>query len=308
MDPRRYVIIVLLAGLTVLSFAGSGAKAVGETTSSSPQWITRSPGGPLSFPSDIAIDRRGVVFLLDSGTRTISIFTPDGDPIREIAGSGRWRDPVSLALSPDGTMFVADGEAARVLEMDRGGKILREYPAGKGARVTGVAVYGDSIYCTDNRNARVIVFHRGGGRSGGWGTRGSGPGEFLSPFRIVADAGGRIFVSDVMNGRVQWFSAFGRHLGTLKAFGAAPGKFFRPTGIAVDPRGRIWVADSFTGLVQLFTEESRSVRTLEDREGPVRFGDPIGIAVGPNGIWVADQRKGRVGWIRNTEGREGRGR
>lgn len=308
MDSRRHVICGLLAGLIVLAFAGGDGKAVGEMSSPSPQWITRSSGGALSFPSDIAIDRRGVVFLLDSGTRTISIFTPEGKPIREIAGSGRWRDPVSLALSPDGTMFVADGEAARVLEIDRGGNVLREYPAGKDARVTGVAVYGDSIYCTDNRNARVIVFHRGGGKSGGWGKRGSGPGEFLSPFRIVADSGGRIFVSDVLNGRVQWFSAFGRHLGTLKAFGAAQGKFFRPTGIAVDPRGRIWVADSFTGLVQLFTEESGGVRTLEDREGPVRFGDPTGIAVGPNGIWVADQREGRVGWIRNTGRREWRGR
>ncbi len=301
MGSRKHVIIGLLAGLALLAYDGRGNSAAGGASSPLPRWITRVEGNPLSFPIDVAVDRRGVAFLLDSGTRRIFLFTPEGDPIREIDGSGRWRDPFSLALSPDGTIFVADGEASRVLEIDRTGKVRREYFAGKGARVTGVAVFGDSVYCTDNRNSRVIVFHRGGGRSGEWGRRGTGPGEFQSPFRIVADSTGRIFVSDVLNGRVQWFSAFGGHLGTLKAFGAAREKFFRPTGIAVDPRGRIWIADSFTGLVQLFTEKAQPVRVLEDREGPVRFGDPVGIAVGPGGIWVADQREGRAALFLTTE-------
>jgi len=308
MGSRRHVIPCLLAWMALLPFATIRAQAGNEAAPSTPRWISGGPGRPLSFPADIAIDRKGVAFLLDSGNRTISLFSPHGEYLREIAGSGLWKDPVSLDVAPDGTLFLADGEAGRVLEIDRSGKIRREYAAGKGARVTGVAVYGDSLYCTDNRNSRVIVFRRGEGKTGGWGRKGSGPGEFQSPFRIVADSAGRIFVSDVMNGRVQWFSAFGRHLGTLKAFGAGQGKIFRPTGIALDPRGRIWVTDSYTGLVQLFAEGGQMVRVLRDREGPVRFGDPVGVAVGPGGIWVTDQREGRAALFRDTDGNEWRDR
>lgn len=302
MGSRRHVIaLLLLAGLTVLSSPIPSRQAAAESRAPAPRWLPASGGAPMSFPTDVAVDRRGVAFLLDSGTRTITLFTPAGERIREIAGAGRWKDPVSLTVSSDGILFLADGEGGRVLELDRTGGVRREYLAGKGARVTGVAVFGDSIYCADNRNSRVLVFRRGAGRTGGWGSRGTGAGEFQAPFRIVADSTGRIFVSDVLNGRIQWFSAFGRHLGTLKAFGTAPGKFFRPTGVAVDPRGRIWVADSFTGLVQLFSETAKPVRTLSDRNGSVRFGDPVGIAVGPGEIWVVDQREGRVALFRNTE-------
>lgn len=301
MGSRRHVILHFLAMLVLLPFGAVRGQAGSESTPSPPIWIAGGAGSAFSLPIDIATDRKGVAFLLDSGTRTITLFSPRGEYLREIPGSGHWRDPASLAVASDGTLFLADGEAARVLEIDRSGKIRREYYAGKGARVTGVAVYGDFLYCTDNRNSRVVVFRRGEGKSGGWGRKGSGPGEFQSPFRIAADSAGRIFVSDVLNGRVQWFSAFGRHLGTLKVFGAAPGKIFRPTGIAVDPRGRIWVTDSFTGLAQLFTEGGQPVRILRDREGTVRFGDPVGIAVGPGGIWVADQRQGKAALFRNTD-------
>ena len=301
MDARRHVILRIVAMLVLLHVPGVRGQAGSEEAPSSPRWISVDSGKSLSFPADIAIDRLGVAFLLDSGNRAIYLFSPRGEYLREIEGSGHWKDPVSLAVAPDGTLFLADGEAGRVLEIDRSGKVRREYSAGQGARVTGVAVYGESLYCTDNRNSRVVVFRRGEGKSGGWGGKGNGPGEFQSPFRIAADSAGRIFVSDVMNGRVQWFSAFGRHLGTLKAFGAAPGKIFRPTGIAPDSRGRIWVTDSFTGLVQLFAEGGRMLRILSDRAGPVRFGDPVGVAVGPGGIWVADQKEGRAALFRNTD-------
>lgn len=286
---RAVLCLALLAG----GLAWRAAASV-----SSVLWITQVQGKPLSFPCDVAVDRKGVAFLLDSGNRTISLFTAGGEFLREIQGGGNWKDPVSLAVSADGTLFLADGDSGRVLEIDLSGKIRREYSAGKEARVTGVATSGEFIYCADNRNARVVVFRRGGGRAGGWGKKGEGPGEFHAPFRVSADPSGRVFVSDVLNGRIQWFSAFGQHLGTLKVFGAAPGKIFRPAGISLDSRGRIWVSDSFTGLVQLFELNGAFVRALQDGGRPRSFLDPVGVAEGPMGVWVADQREGRAALFR----------
>lgn len=284
----------LLVLLACVPSAGRAAEGRG----SAPVVIQRAQGKALGFPSDVAVDRRGVSFLLDAGSRSILIFSPQGAFLREIPGRGTWKDPQALALSPDGAIFIADGDSGRVLELDMSGKLRRDYDAGKGSRLTGVTVFGDSIYCVDNRNDKVIVFRRGGARKDAWGKRGDGPGEFRAPYRVAADLAGRIFVTDVMNARVQWFSAFGQNLGTLKKFGAGEGRFVRPTGISPDTRGRIWVTDSYTGLVQLFEESGVFVKALSSEGRPHVFADPTGVAVTAESVWVADQKDGKTSVFR----------
>ena len=252
----------------------------------------------LATPFEAAGDRKGVVFLLESGARSIAIFSPRGEFVREIQGKGAWKDPSAIAIGPSGSIFLADGTAGKVLELDLSGKIRRVYAAGGNARLTGVSVYGEAVYCVDNRNHRIVVFRKPGAPPEMWGKRGEAPGQFHSPFRIAIDPSGRLFVTDVMNARVQWFSAFGKHLGTLKRFGAGEGKIFRPTGIALDLRGRLWVGDSYTGLVQLFEERGEFARALRAKGRPVVFGDPVGLAVAANGIWVADQRENSMSLFR----------
>lgn len=293
MDTRRYSVVRLF--LLLAAFAAcSGTATVAESTESGPLWISGVPGKPFSFPSDVAVDRRGVGFLLDSGNRAIVLYSPDGRFLREISGKGVWKDPMAIAVAPDGVIFLADGDAGRILEIELSGKIRRDYPVGKNARVTGVGFYGDSVYCVDNRNASISVFDRKGNRTSTWGRKGAQAGEFHAPFRLAIDGSGRVFVTDVMNARVQWFSPFGQHLGTLKRFGAGEGKLFRPTGIGIDRMGRIWVGDSYTGLVQLFEGNGTFVRSLAREGRPNVFGDPVGVAEGPHAIWVVDQREEKV--------------
>jgi sugar lactone lactonase YvrE len=244
------------------------------------------------------VDRKGVVFLLESGARSISIFSQRGEFVREIQGKGAWKDPSAIAIGSSGSIFLADGVAGKVLEMDLSGKVRRVYAAGGNARLTGVSIYGEAVYCVDNRNHRIVVFRKPGAPPETWGKRGDAPGQFHSPFRIAIDPSGRLFVTDVMNARVQWFSAFGKHLGTLKRFGAGEGKIFRPTGIALDLRGRIWIGDSYTGLVQMFEERGGFVKAIRAKKRPVVFGDPVGLAVAAGGIWVADQRENGLGLFR----------
>jgi DNA-binding beta-propeller fold protein YncE len=285
-----------IAACLLLLAGGSPAPASAVEVGRRPASVSLRKAGPraLGFPSDVAIDRRGVVFLLDSGSRSIAIYSPKGEFIREIQGRGVWKDPMGIGVSSDGALFVADGESGRVLEIEMTGKLRREYAGGKNARMTGVCSYGDSVFAVDNRNHRVVSFKRKGGASEGWGKKGDHAGEFDSPFRIAADSSGRIFVTDVLNARVQWFSAFGQYLGSIKRFGAGEGKIFRPTGLALDARSRIWIGDSYTGLVQLFDEKGNFVQAVSHDGKPVVFGDPVGLAEGTEGVWVADQREGAL--------------
>jgi DNA-binding beta-propeller fold protein YncE len=287
----RRIGAALIGGLLLLIHVGSApaAEAIRKPHALS---LRKAGGRTLSFPSDVAIDRRGVVFLLDSGNRSIAIYSPKGEFIREIQGRGIWKDPLGVGVTSDGNILIADGEGGRVFEIDLAGRLKKEYVAGKGARLTGVCAYGDSIYVVDNRNHRIVMFKRKGGGQESWGRKGDHAGEFDTPFRIAADASGRIFVTDVMNARIQWFSAFGQYLGTLKRFGAGAGRIFRPTGLAIDNRGRIWVGDSYTGLVQAFDEKGNFAQAVSADSRPSIFGDPSGLADGAEGIWIADQRDG----------------
>ncbi len=286
---RRLLPLAVLAGFLGGTVADGAPPVV---------WVTRIQGRAISTPVDVAVDRRGITFLLEAGNRSIVLISPRGEVIRDIRARGIFRDPTAIAVASDGAVFVADGEAGRVLELDMTGRVRHVYAAGKGSRVTGVGIFGDAVYCADNANAAVVVFKRGGGRTGGWGGKGDLPGKFNAPFRLAIDAAGRVFVTDVMNARVQWFSAFGQHLGTLKVFGAGEGKIFRPAGVFIDRMGRIWVSDSYSGLVQLFDQNGKFVRSLGLSGRPFVFGDPVGIAEGPDGVWVADQREERVGFFR----------
>ncbi len=275
--------------LAVLSFAAIDARGGAMTE------IGRIGGHALSFPCDAAVDRRGVTFLLDSGTHSVAIFSPSGEFLREVSGRNSWKDPSAIAVTGEGTLLVADGDAGRVLELDLSGKVRREFPVGRNSRITGVGAFGDTVYAVDNRTDRIVTFRRNGTRAGGWGKRGDRPGEFHAPFRLAVDVSGRIFVTDVMNARVQWFSPYGQHLGTLKKFGAGKGRILRPAGLSVDTRGRIWITDSYAGLVQLFDEKGNFVEAISEGDRPKVFGDPVGVAVAPQGLWVADQKEGRLG-------------
>ena len=288
MASGRHAIASLL--LFVLSLLPIRSSTLAAGVENAPIRIRGISSRSFANPFDIAVDRNGVVFLLESGARTISIFSRRGEFLREIQGKGTWKDPSAISIGPSGSIFLADGAAGKVLELDLSGKIRRVYSAGENARLTGVSVYGEAVYCVDNRNHRVVVFRKPGAPPETWGKRGEAPGQFQSPFRIVTDPSGRLFVTDVMNARVQWFSAFGKHLGTLKRFGAGEGKIFRPTGIALDLRERLWVGDSYTGLVQLFEERGEFSKAVRWKGRPVVFGDPVGLAVTAGGIWVADQR------------------
>ncbi len=84
------------------------------------------------------------------------------------AGEGALREPVDLALGPDGRLFVADRGRAAVLVYDPFGRYLRRIAAGTARGVTAVAVARDRlllafpdrvlVYGLDGRLRRALAF------------------------------------------------------------------------------------------------------------------------------------------------------
>lgn len=84
------------------------------------------------------------------------------------AGDGTLREPVGLALGPDGRLFVADRGHAAVLVYDAFGSYLRRIADGVARDIRTVAIVGDRlvlvlprhilVYGLDGRQRRVLAF------------------------------------------------------------------------------------------------------------------------------------------------------
>ena len=179
----------------------------------------------LVWPTSLALDKGGNVYLADEWLNRISIFTKDG------AWIGKWGIPGS-----------GDGEI--------------DQPSG-------LAFDGeDNLYLVDTGNNRIQKFTRDGKFLAKWGWAGSGDGEFNLPWGIDIDSSGDVYVADWRNDRIQKFTPEGRFLMKFGSSGAGDGQFNRPTGVAVDKEGIIYVADRGNQRLQVFDADGRFITKM----------------------------------------------
>jgi DNA-binding beta-propeller fold protein YncE len=161
---------------------------------------------------------------------------------------GFW-GPRSIAVAPNGAIFVADTGNKRILAYDPGGQKLLTFGGegsepGKLVEPVGLAVepQGKILYVADTGNHRVQSFDLEGKFLGVWNVFGWK--EFYSePYLAVhADT---IWMTDSFNHRVNAYDS----LGALKKSisGAVGVTLDRPTGIAVASDGRVFVSDLTAG-------------------------------------------------------------
>lgn len=184
-----------------------------------------APDGHFMWPTAIALDQAGNVYVSDEWFNRIAIFTPDG------AWSGKWGTPGS--------------------------------GAGELNRPSGLAFnQADDLYVVDSLNHRIQAFTKEGTCLAKWGTAGGGEGEFNMPWGIGIDAAGNVYVTDWRNDRVQKFTAEGRFLMQFGTSGSGEGEFNRPTGIAIDQAGVIYVADQGNNRLQVFDADGSFIIQL----------------------------------------------
>jgi DNA-binding beta-propeller fold protein YncE len=122
---------------------------------------------------------------------------------------GEFRYPVSVAIGPDGTVYVSDQLNFRVQAFDQDGKFVRQIgrlgdQPGTFTRPKGVAVDSDGhLYVVDGAFSNVQVFDAEGRVLLAFGQLGNGEGEHWLPIGISIDPANRIFVADRYNNRVQ---------------------------------------------------------------------------------------------------------
>ncbi|MBQ12169.1 MAG: hypothetical protein CMJ45_11545 [Planctomyces sp.] len=218
-DSKR--ITVCTVGEDYIGEIGNAGRLGGEMMDSGES----NAAGSMVWPTSVALDEAGNVYVSDEWLNRIAMFTSDGEWL------GAW-----------GTQGDADSEV--------------DQPAG-------IAFDSeDNLYVVDTGNNRIQKFTKDGQFLAKWGQQGSGDGEFDMPWGIGLDAENNVYIADWRNDRIQKFSPDGSFLMKFGESGAEDGQFNRPADVAVDKEGLIYVADWRNDRVQVFDAEGRFITEI----------------------------------------------
>jgi uncharacterized protein (TIGR03663 family) len=257
----------------------------------------RASGGPGSGPGEfaeprgVAADGRGNLYVADTKNSRIQIFDGNGQFLRQIGskepGPGQFKEPCGVAVDSQGDIWVADTWNARVVHLANDGRFLAAIGAPEnnffGPRA--VLPSRNFIYVADTGNKRVVRYDRDGNKISDFGSAGFGPGQFVEPVGLAADAAGNVYVADTGNHRIQVFDAEGKFQRQFPVFGWKD--FYTEPYIAIGPSDTVFVTDSWGNRIAQYDLNGtlqRSFRPEHDSKLPT------GIAIDPFGRLIVSDR------------------
>ncbi len=263
--------------------------ADGATVSTYPDSSATSTFNQLA---DIAATVDGRVFVADSGARKILVISADGSTISVYAGSGsagsengnslataQFSEPVSLAVTEDGRLFIGDVGSNRIRVINANGSTVSTYFDGDGQFVPNdISIAADGrIFVADTDNNRIAVINAAGtavanyaGANAGYVDGAIASAQFNQP-QAAFIAGRTVFVADSNNDVVRLIDA---RVSTVSTLIADTGDLVldAPAGIVVSTDGSsVFIADQNNHRIVL-VETGNNLPTIS---APATFSLPV---------------------------------
>jgi DNA-binding beta-propeller fold protein YncE len=240
---------------------------------------------PILKPYGLA-ERNGVLYVADvAAARILVIDIPKGsfDYLSGAQGLGKLKKPVSVAVDPEGFVYVADSDRREVVVFGPDGSFQNSYGRDMDMKPVALAVDGDSLYVLDLTKQQVLVLNRRTGASIGAFGRDEGPGKTLHiPTNMGLDDKGFLYLTNVGHGKTMVFDRDGHYVRSFGELGKIPGMFTRPRGITVDREGQVYVVDAGHQNVQIFNPDGRLLMVLSG------INEPLGALNLPAGVLVSE--------------------
>ena len=277
-DSVDHKIRKITSGGAIITLAGSGTIGSTDGTGAS---------ASFKYPSGLAVDPVGNVYVADTGNNKIRKITSAG-AVTSLAGSG-------TIGSADGTGAAASFNSPNGVAVDAGG----------------------NVYVTDLGNnkirkitpAGVVTTLAGGGTIGsadGTGTSAS----FYWPLGVVVEPGGNLYVSEIRNHKIRKITPAGvvttfagsGNTGTADGTGTTA-SFNSPTGMSIDSGGNVYVADRDNQKIRKITSVgvvttlagNGNTGTADGNGAVASFTSPSGVSVDSGGnVYVADAGNNRI--------------
>lgn len=267
--------------------------------------------GQFHYPTGLAVDRGGILFVADAHNHRIQRITPGGGVSAlggRGTGRGQFQSPQGVATDDEDSFYIVEQGNHRVQKFTREGVLVLIFgKPGRGegelSGPTAIAVARGSgdIFLADTGNSRIQRF--------------SADGRFLavigglranlsSPQALAADAGGSLHVADTFAQRLLRFDPLGRldrQIGGQTGWGVKAGavSFTQPRALAADAAGLLYVADG--GEPDSITGETRGrIQCLSLADGSLmatveRMGRGLGSLLRPSGLAVGSPAAGGRG-------------
>ncbi len=255
----------------------------------------------LNFPSAVAVDHTGALFIADTLNHRIRRVDPQTGMIQTVVGTGqtKWNgdgalgidttlnEPVALAI--DGSrLFIADQSNNRIRMLNLETQIVSTF-----------AGTGDSGYNGDG----MLAIDSG----------------LAGPSGLALDKEGHLYVADTFNGRIRKIA---KDTGIISTFAGDGAEFryerganeratalSRPYGIAVTSEGAVLITDSDNHLLRRWDPHKKEMSLVVGNGLATYSGDgaipsesalnfPFGVAVDASGnIGIADTFNHRIRYI-----------
>jgi sugar lactone lactonase YvrE len=308
-------VVTTLAGLTGNSGSDDGSGGVAR----------------FNYPTGVAVDSAGNVYVADKDNHTIRKITPAG-AVTTLAGSAgefgsedgagsaaRFVYPTGVAVDAAGNLYVADRGNSTIRKITPAGAVTTLTDnTGSAARFgdpTGVTVDGaGNVYVAEKGNDTIRKITSAGvvttlaGSAGQYGSaNGTGSvARFSDPWGVAVDTEGNVYVADSGNDTfrkitpaavVTTVAGSPPQLGSTDGAGSAA-RFFSPRQVTVDDAGNVYVADfgnstirkiTPAGEVTTFAGSAGQYGSADGTGSAARFAIPWAVAADTAGnIYVAD--------------------
>ncbi|HYL78843.1 MAG TPA: hypothetical protein VEU96_31930 [Bryobacteraceae bacterium] len=284
-------------------------------------------GGPaanaqFNAPIALKVDASGNVYVGDSNNRRVRRFTPGGN-ITTVAGNGLYRsspdgaratlsflkDPIRVAIGPDGRVYIADFGDARIRRVEADGTLTTVvgtgqsiFTPGKGpfpaASTSITAVDGltfdpqGNLYFVESglirrvtRDGMMTTYGGGGGQNPG--NEGPATNAVLSgPSALTSDRSGTLYFTEPPVGGIRKITPDGMIHAVAGAGSpgfadgpAAQAQFTAPRGLTLDSTGNLYIADLGNNRVRKQdTNGNVSTYAGTGQTSPLGNGGPANLA------------------------------